>query len=97
MRAEDPSVDMEFIDYHKFQVLEEGYPFRMMRKDSGMKHIRVRDHNIPLVPNRFPGIRRGISIIGERGYRFFNPSDQALELKHLVLGKGLRWEEIEGL
>jgi len=53
-----------------------------------MKHIRVGDHNVPAGPDGLPDILGSVSIVGERGDRFFDPLDEVLEFKHLILGKG---------
>src|SRR4030042_1326164 len=97
MRTEDTTVSVKFVDHHKFQILEESHPLRMMGKNARMKHIRVGDHNISLGANGLSGILRGISIISESGHRFSDPLNQVLELEHLVLGKGFCWKEIKGL
>jgi hypothetical protein len=97
MSPEDSPIGMEFINHHKFQILEKVHPLRVVGKDSCMEHVRVGDHNIPAGPDGLTGILRSISIIGERSDRFFDSLDEILEFNHLVLGESLGGKEVKGL
>ena len=97
MSAEDSPVGMQFVNHHKFQILEEVHPLRVVGEDACMKHVRVRDHNIPPGANGLPSILRSVSVIGERGDQFSDPLDEFLEFKHLILRKGFGREEIKCL
>ncbi len=97
MRSENTPVGMELVDHDEFQVLEEGQPFGMVRKNTRMEHIGIGDHNIALRTDGLPRVLGSISIIGKGFDRFLNLPDQVLKFEHLILGKGLGGKEIKSL
>ena len=96
MRTEDPPVDVEFIDHHVLEVRKELLPFRMVGEDPGVEHIRVRNDNVPLPADRLAGVVGGVPIVGIGLDVRLHLADQAVDLVHLVLGKGLGREKVEG-
>jgi hypothetical protein len=60
---------MQFIQHDEPQILKQLLPLHMMRQDSGMKHIRIADHDVPLSADGLASISRRIAIEG-KGFRF---------------------------
>ena len=94
--AEDAAIHMQFVNNDILQVRKELLPLGVMRQDSGVQHIRVGDDNMPLLADGLTRVIRGIAVIGERLDIGLQIADQPHDLVHLVLGQGLRREEIEG-
>src|ERR1700730_5838200 len=61
MAAEYPTVRVQFIEDDVAQVLEEPHPLCVVRKDSGVKHVRIRQDDLPTLPNCFSRITRRIA------------------------------------
>ena len=94
--AEDPPVDVEFVDDHILEVREELLPLRMVGEDPGVEHVGVRDNDVALPADRLPGVVGGVPVVGVCLDIGLELADQAVDLVHLVLGEGLRREEVEG-
>ena len=97
MGAEDPTVGVKLVDDNVPQVLKELDPLGMVGKDARMEHIRIGDYDVPLSPNRLPGILRGVPIVGEGSNGCPYGIDKLLELGHLILRERLCGEEIDSL
>src|SRR4029079_5473528 len=86
-------------DDNVLQMAEKSRPFRMVRQDRGVQHIRVRQHQIRLgldapalrggriaIENTGPNPRRNVRTLAE----YF---EEALEL---ILREGFGWKQIQG-
>ncbi len=93
---EDAPVDMELVDDHILEIRKEFLPFRMMGEDPGVEHVGVRDDDVALPADRLPGVVGGVPVVGVGLDVGLHLADQAVDLVHLVLGEGLRREEVEG-
>ena len=97
MRAEDAAVHVRLVHDDVPEVVEHVAPAVVVRQHSDVEHVGVGENQIGPGPHGPPGILWRVSVVGESRDRFSNPLNKGLEFKHLVLGKGLRREEIERL
>ena len=94
--AEDAPVDVELVDDHVLEVLEELQPLRVVGEDPGVEHVGVRDDDVALPADRLAGVVGGVPVVGVGLDVRLHLADQAVDLVHLVLGEGLGREEVEG-
>ena len=85
MAPEDAAVLVDFVDYHKAQVLEEAHPLRVMRKDAGVKHVGIGDHDVAHGSDRLPRADRRVAIVGVSLDVGPQIRDQTVKLVELVL------------
>ena len=96
MTAENAAVRMQFVDDDIAQVFEQARPLGVVRKDAGVQHVRVREHDIGTLPDGLAGVLRGIAIEGvdaEVGTHFL---DHGVEFVELIFGEGFGGEQIHG-
>ena len=61
IRTENAAIGVNFINHDVFQVFKELDPFRVMRQNALMQHIRIRHHNVSCLPDRRARGRPGVS------------------------------------
>jgi hypothetical protein len=95
MRAEDPSVDVSFIDDHISQTPKESRPSGVIGKEAKMKHVRIGEDKASFLPYPRSIFPRRIAI--EAGTPHGTPRGGKESLKgcELILRQGLSGEEIE--
>ena len=94
--AEDPPVDVKLVHYHVLQIGEELLPLGVVGQDAGVEHVRVGDHHVALLADRLPGVVRRVTVVGEGLDVRLQLADEAMHLRHLVVGEGLRGKEVDG-
>ena len=60
---------MQLIDYDVPQIFEQPRPACVMRQNSRVQHVRVRQDNVPLFPNRFSRIVRRVAVVCKHAKR----------------------------
>ena len=80
MAAEHSTVGVQFIEHDIAQVLEQPNPFCVVRKDSGMQHVRIGQHDVPAFPNCFPRITGGVAVIREHSETVAEAPREILQL-----------------
>ncbi len=93
--AEDSAICVQLIDHDVAQILEESCPARVVRQNPRVQHVRIREHNVPLLPDGFARIAGRVAVIGENAEAILEALIQVVQLGELVLRKRLRGEEIE--
>ena len=71
VRAEDPFVNMDFIENDPFQVWEKVIPSGMIRQNSHMEHIRICEYDPGIIPYDLTLLFRGIPVINTDERCFF--------------------------
>jgi hypothetical protein len=56
---------MQFVHHDVTQILEQLRPFRVVRQNTGVKHIRICQHDVRPLPDRPPRILRRIAVVRE--------------------------------
>ncbi len=93
--AEQPAVGVQLVDDDDAKLLEELEPFRVMGQDSGVEHVRVRDHHLAGRADRRPDRRRRVAVVGGSIDREPRGAAQLAQLRDLVLAQRLGGEEEE--
>ena len=57
-----------------------------MRQDPGVQHVGIREHHVGALPDRLPGVLRGVAVVSEGADLGADLLDCAVELLELVLG-----------
>ncbi len=76
---------MQLVNHDVPEVRKELLPFRMMRQNARMQHIRIGDHNMPLPADRLPRIVGCVTVVGKSFDVGAQLRDQAVRLVHLIL------------
>ena len=95
MAAKDTAIVVQLVNDDVAQVLEEALPFRVMRQDTGVEHVRVADDDMPGQPHRSPGAAGRIAVVGERLDVHPQRLDETVQLAVLVLTERFGREEVE--
>jgi len=64
----------------------------MVRQDSGVQHVRVREDDMSPFPNRLAGIARCVAIVGELPKAIAESPGKVVQFGELVLGERFGWE-----
>ena len=65
MAPENPAIGVQFIQHDIAQVLEQPHPLGVVRQDSGVQHVRVRQDDMSALPYRLARVLRRVAIVGE--------------------------------
>ena len=85
MAPENPSVVMQFVDHHIFEIFEQFDPFGMVRENATVEHVRVGKDDMPACSYGFAGILRSIPIIGKNADFFRQEFDGLIQFRSLIL------------
>ena len=88
-------VGVQLVEHDESQVLEQAEPFRVMRKDARVQHIRVRDHDVAGGADRAPRIVRGVAVVGRRPEVDAERLDEAVKFVHLIARQRLGREQVQ--
>ena len=95
IRTENAAIGVNFINHDVFQVFKELDPFRVMRQNALMQHIRIRHHNVSCLPDRRARGRRRIAVIGVRLDVLTHLIDHGIQFGNLIAGKRLRRKQVQ--
>jgi hypothetical protein len=96
MASEHSAIRVQFIADDVAQVLEEPHPLCMVRKDSGVQYVRIRQDDVPALWNRFSAVTGCVAVICEYSKTVVEAFRKILQLGQLILGKHLGWKQMEG-
>jgi len=86
---------VELVEHDVAQVLEELHPLRVMRKDPGVEHVRVRDDDVTGAADRGAHRGRRVAVVRVGLEVDVDVLREPLELRELVLSERLRGEDVE--
>ena len=78
MASEDAAVGVKFVDNDVLKVFEEARPLGVMRQDTAVHHVGIREHDIGALADGLAGILRRIAVVGECADIAFHTGDEAL-------------------
>ena len=87
MAAEHATIGVQLIEHDITQVLKEARPASVVRKDSGMEHVGIAEHDVAALADRRPGIARRIAVVGEDAEAMFQALPQFVKFSKLILGE----------
>ena len=90
--AEDAAVGVQLVDDDVAELLEELEPFRVVRQDRGVEHVRVRDHDLAGTPDRGADGGGRVTVIRRRRHVQATGGGKLPELRDLVLAERLGGE-----
>ena len=93
--AENAPVGMDFVDNDILQVFKELDPFRMMRQDAGMQHVRIGHDDVPGLAHGAPRRSRGIPVIRIGFDIDAHFLDHFIQLADLIGGEGFCREKVK--
>ncbi len=100
MAAEHAPIRVQLVDDDEPQVLEEARPFRMVRQDPRVQHVRVGEDHLRAGADGSPGVLWRVAIVGEdaevQAGRLVDDLRKPIELGQLVLRQRLGREQVEG-
>ena len=85
---------MQFIDNHISKIFEALRPLRVMRQNTAVQHVRIRQHHIRALADGSARILRSIAIVRERLDIGIHRVDRSLEFVQLVFGERLRRKQV---
>ncbi len=94
-RSEDAAEGVDFVDDDVGEVAEELRPLGVIRKDAGVEHPGVREHEVSAVAQRASDGRRRVAVVGEGVPGLAERLDDAGETGGLILRQRLRREQEE--
>ena len=97
VRAEHATVRMHLVDHDVAQRLEERRPFRMVRQDRLVQHVRVADDDVALHADRLPRIGRRVAIERRREQAERTRAVELEQFGDLVLRERLGREQVQRL
>jgi len=92
--AEHPAIGVELVDHDVAKVLEEVRPLRVVRQNPRVQHVGIGQHEVGARPHGPPCVLGRVAVVGEHPHLGQRPR-QRLELGQLILGQGLRREQVE--
>src|SRR5579872_5125064 len=99
MATEDAPVGMEFVDDDVPKILKQLRPAWMMRKDAGVDHVRIAEHDVRSAADRPAGVLRRVAVVGEHANLVTrcsgNLPTHRLQLRELILRERLGWEQVQ--
>src|SRR5579872_1809951 len=95
MAAKDAAIRVQFVEHDVTQVLEKPSPFRVVRQNARMQHIRIRKHYVAAFANRLTCVGGRIAVIGEYAELIVESRGEVVQFGKLILCERLRGEKIE--
>src|SRR5438270_10669574 len=95
MASEHAAIGVQFVDYDIAEILEQASPSGVMRQNSGVQHVRIREHNVPFFTDGFARVARSVAVISENAEAIVQTLIQIVQLGKLILCKRLGREEIQ--
>ncbi len=95
MAPEDTSVGVHLVDDDVLERFEQLHPLGVVGEDGRVQHVRVREHDVAGLAHRAAGVSRGVAVVGKGANVGLQVGNQPVQFVELVLGEGLRREEIE--
>ena len=96
MAAIHATVIMQLVNDDIFKILECFRPFRMMRQDAGMHHVRIGEDHVCAFADGFARVLWSVAVVSERLDRRTCGVDNRLEFVQLVFRQSLGREHIKG-
>ena len=93
--AEYAAVGMNFIDHDVLQVFKQLDPFGVMRQNTAVQHIGIRDDNVPRLAHRLAGRSRRIPVVGIGFDIDADFLDHVVKLADLIGGKRFCRKNVE--
>ena len=93
--AEHAAVDVQLVDHHEAQSLEELAPLGVMRQHARVQHVRIGDDDAAPFADRAPHGCRRVAVVGVGRYRQAAAQHHSVQLGLLVLRQRLGREQIE--
>ena len=87
MAPEHAAIGVQFVQHDIAEVLEKPHPLGMVRQDSRVQHVRVRQDNMSALSDRLARVVRGVAIVGENSKAVIEPLGKVVQLGELVLGQ----------
>ncbi len=96
LTAEQTAIRVELVDHDVLQARKEAPPPCVVRQDACVQHVGVRHDDVPALANRGAAAGRGVAVVRVDTELDGQPALQRAELRQLVLGEGLRREQVDG-
>ena len=94
MAAEHAAIGVQFVQHDVAQIFKQALPARVVRQDAGVQHVRIREHDVAALANRFSRVGGRIAVIGEDAETVVEPLGEIVQLGELILRERLGGEEI---
>src|SRR5260370_33186233 len=94
--AEDAAVGVQLLEDDVGHIFEEARPACVMRKDSGMQHVRVGQDDVAFFANRPAGVGGSIAVVSENAEADVQTMVEVVKFGELILREGFGGEEVEG-
>ena len=95
MAAEHAAIGVQFVQHHVTQVFEQPLPARVVRQDSGVQHVGIRQHNVSALANRLARVGRRIAVVRKYAEAVIESRGQVVQLGELILRERLGGEEVQ--
>ena len=96
MAAEDAAIGVQFVDDDVAQIFEQARPAGVVRKDAGVQHVGIGQHDVGFFADGFAGVAGCVAVVGEDAEAIVEALVQIVEFGELVLRERLGGKEIEG-
>ena len=93
--AEHAAIRVQFVQHDVAQILEQPLPARVVRQDSGVQHVRIRQHDVPALANRLARVGGRIAVVGEDAEAIVETRGQVVQLGELILRERFGREKVE--
>jgi hypothetical protein len=94
--AEHSTISVQLVEDDVTEVFKQADPSSVVRKDSSMEHIRIREHYMAPLSDRSSGVAGGVPVVREDSELIFKSLSQFVQLRKLILRQRFRREQIEG-
>ncbi len=88
LASEQSAIGVQLVDDDEIQAREQASPPGVVRKQSCVKHVGVRHHDVAALANRCTAARRGVAVIGVGSKLDRQAVLQRAQLRQLVLSQG---------
>src|SRR5215831_3384012 len=85
MAAEHAAVSVQFVENDVPQIFEQPRPTRVVRKNSRVQHIRIRQDHVTFFANGFASVGRRVAVVCEDAETVIEPLVQVVEFLELIL------------
>ena len=96
LAAEQTAIRVELVDDDELEAREEPAPPRMVRQDARVEHVGIRHHDVARLSDGGAPSGRGVAVVCVHSQVDRQASLERAELRQLVLGEGLRREQVHG-
>ena len=93
--AEQAAVGVQLVDDDELEVLEQLEPLRVVRKDGGVEHVRVGDHDLPGRSHHAPHVGGRVAVVGVCLQPDLGRAGEGAQLHQLVRRQRLGGEQVE--